>query len=72
MAKLTPLKAIRAKCLDCTCYQPKEVRLCTITRCPLHEYRFGKRPTTTDNLDPESDDEENVELADDLDKNDDE
>ena len=27
---LTPMKAIRAKCLDCSCYQPKEVRLCPV------------------------------------------
>lgn len=44
MAKLTPLKAIRAKCLDCTNGQFKEVRLCPITDCPLYEYRMGHRP----------------------------
>lgn len=41
---LTPVKAIRAKCLDCCCYQPKEVRLCTIPECPLYPYRMGHRP----------------------------
>jgi hypothetical protein len=40
----TPMKAIRAKCLDCTCQQPKEVRLCTVISCPLWPYRMGKRP----------------------------
>ena len=40
----TPIKAIRKKCLDCTCYQPKEVRLCTIIDCPIYPYRFGHRP----------------------------
>lgn len=44
MAKLTPLKAIRAKCLDCTAGQFIEIRLCTCTECPLYEYRMGKRP----------------------------
>lgn len=44
MAKLTPLKAIRKKCLDCCCGQVKEVRLCPIKRCPLYEYRDGHRP----------------------------
>lgn len=44
MAKLTPLKAIRAKCMDCTNGQYIEVRLCEIKSCPLHEYRMGKRP----------------------------
>lgn len=41
---LTPLRAIRAKCLDCTCYQPSEVRKCTMEDCPLHPFRFGKNP----------------------------
>ena len=40
----TPMKAIRAKCLDCSCQQPKEVRLCTVKKCPLWPYRMGKRP----------------------------
>lgn len=44
MAKLTPLKAIRKKCLDCCCGQVKEVRLCPTKRCPLYEYRDGHRP----------------------------
>ncbi len=42
--KITPLKAIRSKCLDCCCFQTKEVKLCHIDGCPLHEFRFGKNP----------------------------
>ena len=43
--KLTnPVKAIRAKCLDCCCGQQKEVELCTNTRCALYPFRFGKNP----------------------------
>ncbi len=42
--RLTPMKAIRAKCLDCSCDQTKEVRECNITKCSLHPYRLGKRP----------------------------
>ena len=41
---LTPLKAIRARCLDCCCFNPNEVRLCTCTKCALYPYRFGKNP----------------------------
>lgn len=41
---LTPIKAIRAKCLDCTCGQVREVRECTLKTCSLHPYRLGKRP----------------------------
>lgn len=40
----TPLKAIRAKCLDCCLGQFKEIRLCSVTRCPLYPWRLGKRP----------------------------
>ncbi len=40
----TPVKAIRAKCLDCCCWQLKEVRLCEATGCPIFPYRFGKNP----------------------------
>ncbi len=41
---MTPLQAIRAKCLDCVCFQPKEVQLCPSDDCPLYEYRSGKNP----------------------------
>ena len=44
MAKLTPVKAIRAKCLECSNGQFKEVRLCPVKNCPLYEYRNGHRP----------------------------
>lgn len=45
--KLTPLKAIREKCLDCSGDQSKEVRNCPIESCTLWPYRFGKRPKTS-------------------------
>ena len=40
----TPLKSIRKKCLDCSYWQPKEVRKCVIVDCPIYPYRFGRRP----------------------------
>lgn len=43
---MTPMKAIRAKCLDCMCGSAHEVRLCPCVKCPLYAYRFGKRPQT--------------------------
>lgn len=51
--KKTPLKAIRAKCLDCTCGQNNEIRECPATECPLYEFRMGHRPykTASDSLD---------------------
>lgn len=50
MAKRTPLKAIRAKCLDCVCGQLLEINKCHIKECPLWEYRRGKRPKGDDLL----------------------
>ena len=41
---LTPVKAIRAKCLDCCGLQWSEVKVCPIKSCPLYPYRLGKRP----------------------------
>ena len=44
MEILKPMKAIRAKCLDCTCGSSVEVKLCEIKDCALYPYRFGKNP----------------------------
>ena len=55
MAKLTPIKAIRAKCLDCTNGQYVEVRECPITDCPLYEYRMGRRPKQDEETPTEDD-----------------
>lgn len=32
-------KAIFMKCLDCTCFQPKEIINCEISSCPLWKNR---------------------------------
>jgi hypothetical protein len=49
MKRLTPIKAIRAKCLDCCCGSSNEVKLCPCDGtqsglCPLYPYRLGKNP----------------------------
>lgn len=41
---LTPIKAIRAKCLDCSNNQYTEVERCPVTKCSLYPYRLGHRP----------------------------
>jgi len=41
---LTPIKAIRAKCLDCSNNQWTEVERCPVTKCALHPYKLGHRP----------------------------
>jgi len=38
-----PVKAIRAKCLDCN-YTSQEVDLCPCTDCALWPFRHGKNP----------------------------
>ena len=41
---MTPLKAIRQKCLDCCCGNSNEVKLCPVRDCPLYVYRDGHNP----------------------------
>lgn len=48
MEILTPIKSIRAKCIDCCNGQRYEVKLCAIRECPLYAYRFGRRPRKDD------------------------
>lgn len=47
--KLTPIRAIRLKCLDC-CGTANEIKLCTCKTCTLWPYRFGKRPKNDEEL----------------------
>lgn len=49
-SRISPIKAIRAKCLDCCCGQSNEVLLCPCTDCPLYVFRFGKNPFTNRTL----------------------
>ena len=42
--KLTPMKAIRNKCLDCCAGGYKAIRECKAENCPLWDYRMGKNP----------------------------
>lgn len=35
-------KAIRLKCLDCSCGQAAEVRKCPAVDCPLWRFRMGR------------------------------
>jgi len=41
---LSPIKTIRAKCLDCCNDSYTEVKECTVESCPLFYFRFGKNP----------------------------
>ncbi len=49
--ELTPIKAIRERCKDCS-ETPEEIKNCpcfendgSIEKCPLWPYRMGRRPT---------------------------
>lgn len=42
--QVSPLKAIRLKCIDCNCGQTSLVDMCDITDCSLWPFRFGKNP----------------------------
>lgn len=39
-----PLKALRARCLDCCCGSASEVRKCVAVECPSWPFRMGKNP----------------------------
>jgi len=41
MKEITPMKAIRQKCLDCSCGQVLEIKECPIKKCPLYSFRMG-------------------------------
>lgn len=40
----SPIKAIRAKCIDCCAGDKNEVKLCTCPDCALYPFRLGKNP----------------------------
>ena len=35
----SPRQAIKAKCLECCCYQREHITHCRAVTCPLHAYR---------------------------------
>lgn len=52
--RVTPLRMIRAKCLDCSCGSAPEVKGCSLTTCALWPYRLGHRPQKPMGLDNQS------------------
>lgn len=43
-ARVSPLRALRLKCLDCCNGSTQEVRLCTAVDCPSWPFRMGGNP----------------------------
>lgn len=41
---MTPIQAIRRKCIDCAGGSYKAVRNCEEEDCPLYPFRLGKNP----------------------------
>ncbi|MGX1256617.1 hypothetical protein AB7M37_001113 [Sinorhizobium fredii] len=45
--KMSPMEAIRVKCLDCCSGQPSEVRACEAVKCALWPFRASVHPYTS-------------------------
>jgi hypothetical protein len=41
---MSPLQALRARCLDCCAFQPREVALCPAVDCPSWPFRMETDP----------------------------
>ena len=41
---MSPLKALRLRCIDCCAGSSLEVRLCTAVSCPSWPFRMGRNP----------------------------
>ena len=41
---LTPIKSIRAFCLECSTFNNAEVRNCGVKDCPIYSFRMGRNP----------------------------
>ena len=41
---MSPLKALRLRCIDCSAGSSLEVRLCTAASCPSWPFRLGRNP----------------------------
>jgi hypothetical protein len=45
---MSPLQALRARCVDCCAYQEKEVALCPAVQCPSWPFRVAwRKPAST-------------------------
>ena len=47
MRKISPLNAIHAKCSDCSGDSCSDLRNCFDVKCPLYDYRSGKKTVPT-------------------------
>lgn len=54
MNNISPLKAIRLKCLECSGGKAQEVKNCELSECPLFPYRFASNPYTLKKGNPQA------------------
>ena len=54
-ADLSPIKAIREKCMECSAWSYTEVEKCPAADCVLFPFRFGKDPGRTKRVMTEAD-----------------
>ncbi len=45
--RMSPLRALRLRCIDCSGDSAAEVRLCTAVTCPAWSFRMGANPWRT-------------------------
>jgi len=45
VVNLTPIKAIRYQCMECTGWSPNTIKECGDELCPLYPFRMGKNPS---------------------------
>jgi hypothetical protein len=60
---LTPIRAIRKFCLECSGGSVKEVRECIIKDCLLYDFRLGRNPRRRGINQRKRDVEKNAELS---------
>jgi hypothetical protein len=48
--RMSPLKALRLRCLDCCVGSAHEVALCVATKCPAWPFRMGTNPWVGENM----------------------
>ena len=51
--RLTAMKAIRMRCLDCSNWQQGEVKNCPLYTCALWPFRMGRNPKPNELIIPE-------------------
>lgn len=62
MKKLTPIRAIRHKCRECTGNQYSLIRKCERSDCPLYRFRLGRNPNRSGRM-PKSDNSKSGKIA---------